>query len=335
MIRRHVLALALAASAVRGRAAQAEVDTILNASYDVARELFAEINPAFAKAWQAKTGKAITIDQSHGGSSRQARAVLEGLQADVVTFNQEVDVQVLVDKGKLIPANWRERLPHQSSPYYSLPAFLVRRGNPKGIKDWGDLARDGVQVVFPNPKTSGNSRYTYLGAYAYGLEQNGGDPAKAEAFVKRLFANVPVFDTGGRAATTTFVERELGDALITFEAEVKGIQREYGAGRFEVVVPPMSIEANFPVAVVDAVADKRGSREVAIAYLEFLYAPEGQEILAKNFNRVRDSDVVARHADRFPPVRLVKVEEVFGGWEKASKEHFAEGGILDRVFVNR
>ena len=335
--RRNLITAALAAPFVTlaGRPASAEVGSILNASYDISRELFAQINPAFAAAWQAKTGRSIQVEQSHGGSSRQARAVLEGLQADVVTFNQEVDVQVLHDRGKLIPADWRSRLPHDSSPYYSLPAFLVRKGNPKGIKDWDALAGDGVQVLFPNPKTSGNARYTYLGAFAYGLEANGGDQAKAEAFVQRFLANVPVFDTGGRGATTTFVERELGDVLITFEAEVNGIRREYGADKFDIVIPSLSIEANFPVSVVDAVVDQRGSREVATAYLEYLYSPEGQDILAQNFNRVRDAAVAAKYAAQFPDVRLVTVDQVFGGWAKVNQEHFAEGGILDRVLVNR
>jgi sulfate/thiosulfate transport system substrate-binding protein len=336
MVRRRVTTglLALAGLLLAGPA-RAAPDTILNVSYDIARELFAQINPAFAAAWRARTGQDIKVDQSHGGSSRQARAVLEGLQADVVTFNQVLDVQVLHDKGKLIAADWPSRLPHGSSPYYSLPAFLVRKGNPKGVKDWADLVRDDIQVLFPNPKTSGNARYTYLAAYASALRQGGGDQAGAEAFVKKLLANVPVFDTGGRGATTTFVEREIGDALVSFEAEVNGIRREYGADRFDVVIPSLSIEADFPVAVIDAVVDKRGSREVATAYLEFLYTAEGQDILARNFNRVRDPEVAARYKAQFPEVELVTVEAVFGGWAEANRVHFAEGGVLDRVFANR
>ncbi|WP_051329678.1 thiosulfate ABC transporter substrate-binding protein CysP [Geminicoccus roseus] len=315
--------------------ARAEVGSILNASYDISRELFAAINPAFAEAWKARSGSDITIEQSHGGSSRQARAVLEGLQADVVTFNQEVDIQILHDRGNLIPADWKQRFPHDSSAYYSLPAFLVRAGNPKNIKDWDDLVQDGVQVLFPNPRTSGNARYTYLAAYAHALDKNGGDEAAAEEFAARLFANVPVFDTGGRGATTTFVEREIGDVLITFEAEVNGIRREYGEDRFEVVIPTSSIEANFPATVVDAVVDQRGSRDVATAYVEFLYSPEGQTILAENYNRVRDEKVIAQFADRFPPVRLFTVDEVFGGWAKVNEVHLAEGGVLDRILVGR
>lgn len=328
--------VALAGLLAAGLPAKAAApDTILNVSYDIARELFAQINPAFAAAWKTRTGQDIKVDQSHGGSSRQARAVLEGLQADVVTFNQVLDIQVLHDRGKLIPADWQQRFPSNSSPYYSLPAFLVRKGNPKGVKDWGDLTRDGLQVLFPNPKTSGNARYTYLAAYASAMEQNAGDSAKAEAFVRKLLGNVPVFDTGGRGATTTFVEREIGDVLISFEAEVNAIRREYGADRFDVVTPPVSIEADFPVAIIDTVVDKRGSREVATAYLEFLYAPEGQDILARNFNRVRDPEVAARHKAQFPDVRLVTVEQAFGGWAQANKVHFAEGGVLDRALGNR
>ncbi len=336
MLRRHLLATALVLPlAMSAGAARAEVDTILNVSYDIARELFAQINPVFAAAWKARTGKDIKIDQSHAGTSRQARAILEGLQADVVTFNQVLDVQILHDRGNLIPADWASRLPDGSSPYYSLPAFLVRAGNPKQVKGWADLARDDVKAVFPNPKTSGNARYTYLAAYADALDRTGGDHAQAEAFVKQMLANVPVFDTGGRGSTTTFVERKIGDVLITFEAEVNGIKREYGEAGFEIVIPETSIEADFPVAVVDKVVDKRGSREVATAYLEFLYSPEGQEILAQNFNRVRNPEVKARHAAAFPELRLFTVEQVFGGWEKANQDHFVEGGVLDRVFMNR
>lgn len=309
-------------------------DKILNVSYDIARELFAEINPAFAAHWKTETGRDVTIDQSHGGSSRQARAILEGLPADVVTFNQVTDIDVLVDGG-LIDANWREAFPDEASPYYSLPAFLVRKDNPKGIEDWDDLVRDDVQVIFPNPKTSGNARYTYLAAYAYALDQNGGDQEKAQEFVKKLLSNVPVFDTGGRAATTTFAERELGDVLITFEAETGGIAREYESRGFQRVTPSLSVLADFPVAVVTENAEKNGSTEVSNAYLGYLYSTEAQRILADNFYRVRDEAAQAEFADRFPEVRLVTVDEVFGGWDKAQAEHFAEGGILDKVFVNQ
>jgi sulfate transport system substrate-binding protein len=320
----------IAWGAVQPAAAQ---DTILNASYDVAREVFVALNPVFAEKWQADTGRTVDIQQSHAGTSKQARSILEGLEADIVTFNQVTDIAVLVEGGLVAP-DWATRLPDGASPWYSLPAFLVRSGNPKGIHDWGDLVGDGVQVIFPNPKTSGNARYTYLGAFAWALEANGGDQQAALDFVASLFSHVPVFDTGGRAATTTFVERGIGDVLITFESEVNAITREYPDGGYEIVVPPTSILAEFPVSVVDSVVDKRGTRDLATAYLQFLYSPEAQEILAQFSNRVRDPGVAARHAAEFPEVKLVTVEDVFGGWDKVSEEHFAEGGLLDQVFVN-
>ncbi|MFT0891347.1 thiosulfate ABC transporter substrate-binding protein CysP [Pseudochelatococcus sp. G4_1912] len=306
---------------------------LLNASYDIARELFAAINPVFIQEWKAKTGQDVTIKQSHAGSSAQARAILEGLQADVVTFNQVTDVQILHDRGDLVAADWQQRLPNNASPFYSFPAFLVRTGNPKGIKDWSDLAREGVQPIFPNPKTSGNARYTYLAAYAALLEKHNGDVEKVNADVKRIFANVPVFDTGGRGATTTFVERGLGDVLITFESEVNGVRREYGDKGFEVVVPPVSILAEFPVSVVDKVATAKGTTDTATGYLEFLYSEKGQDILADFFYRVHNPTVVEHHKDQFPDVRLLKVEDVFGSWKKVSEEHFASGKILDTLFA--
>ncbi len=306
---------------------------ILNVSYDIARELYAQINPAFQAEWQKQSGQTIAIKQSHGGSSKQARSIIEGLPADVVTFNQVTDVQVLADKG-LVRPDWQQAFPNGASPYYSLPAFLVRKGNPKNIKNWDDLVRPDVKLVFPNPKTSGNARYTYLAAYAFALEKFAGDQAKAKEFVRQLLANVPVFDTGGRGATTTFVERETGDVLITFEAEVNGIQKEFGADKFDIVVPPVSVLAEFPVAVVDKVAEKRGSKKVAAAYLNFLYSDPAQEILAKNFNRVRNPKIQQKYAAQFPNVRLYTVE-LFGGWANIQKVHFAEGGILDQVFEKR
>jgi len=329
-------ALLLAAAPFAAKPAIAEGPAqILNVSYDIARELFAHINPVFAAHWKEETGGEVSIDQSHGGSSRQARAILEGLQADVVTFNQVTDVQILHDRGDLIPADWQERLPNNASPYYSLPAFLVRPGNPKDIQDWSDLVREGVQPVFPNPKTSGNARYTYLAAFAYALEEHDGDEDKAREFVGNLLANVPVFDTGGRAATTTFVERGIGDVLITFEAEVNNIAREYGDRGFEIVVPSLSVRAEFPVSLVDAVVDRQGTRDVATAYLDFLYGEEGQTILAEFAYRVHHPEVQARFADRFPEIRLIEVDEVFGGWVQATEEHFADGATLDQIFVNR
>jgi len=305
---------------------------LLNASYDVSRELFEDINPAFAAAWKAKTGEAVTIRQSHGGSSKQARSVVEGLPADVVTFNQETDVELLQKQG-LIGANWRQRLPNNASPYYSLPVFLVRQGNPKKIEDWSDLVAKGVSVVFPNPKTSGNGRYTYLAAYAYALDANKGDQAKAKEFVTRLLANVPVFDTGGRGATTTFVERNIGDALITFESEVTAIRREYGKSLLEAVTPSLSLRADFPVAVVDKVVDKKGTRNIATAYLEYLYSPAGQETIARKYNRVNDKTIAAKYQSQFPTVKLVTVQEVFGGWDAVIKTHLADGGILDQALA--
>ena len=308
---------------------------ILNVSYDVSRELYADINKAFIPKYKADTGKDLTINQSHAGSSKQARAVLDGLKADVVTFNQVTDIQVLHDQGDLVIADWQARLPNNSVPYYSLPAFLVRKGNPKNIKNWDDLVRDDVQVVFPNPKTSGNGRYTYLAAYAYALEAFKGDVPKTQAFVRKLFANVPVFDTGGRAATTTFVERGIGDVLVTFEAEVQSIGTQYGKDKVDLVIPPVSLRADFPVSVVDKVVDERGSRKIAEAYLNYLYTPEAQEIIAAHFNRPIDKDVAAKHAADFAPVRLLTVEDVFGGWKKVKEEHLANGGILDQLYVNK
>lgn len=309
-------------------------DKILNVSYDVARELFEEINPAFAAKWKADTGRDVTIDQSHGGSSKQARAILEGLPADVVTFNQVTDIDVLAEGG-LVDANWREAFGNSASPFYSLPAFLVREGNPKGIKDWDDLVKEGVQVVFPNPKTSGNARYTYLAAYAYALDKNAGDATKAQEFVKALFGNVPVFDQGGRASTVTFAEKEIGDVLITFEAETGGIAKEYADKGFVRVTPSLSLYSEFPVAIVTENAKKNGSEEVSKAYLDYLYTPEGQKILASHFYRVHDEAAQAEFAANFPEVKLVNVDDVFGGWDKIKTEHFAEGGILDSVFINQ
>ncbi|WHS31280.1 sulfate ABC transporter substrate-binding protein [Brucella sp. NM4] len=325
------VALGLGAAPVKAE----EPKEILNVSYDIARELYEQVNKAFIADWKTKTGDELTVNQSHAGSSKQARSILEGLEADVVTFNQVTDVQVLHDKGDLIPADWQKRLPNNSSPYYSFPAFLVRAGNPKNIKNWDDLARDDVKVVFPNPKTSGNARYTYLAATAYAKEAFNNDDAKVREFVGKIFKNVPVFDTGGRGATTTFAERGIGDVLVTFEAETRGTQKQLGADKYDVVVPQVSLLAEFPVTVVDKVVDKRGSRKIAQAYLNYLYAPEGQEILAQNFNRVHNKAVIEKHKDIYPDVRLVTVEDVFGGWDKLQKEHFAEGGVLDQLFTKK
>jgi sulfate transport system substrate-binding protein len=325
-----VIAVALAAHTAFAKGPS----KILNVSYDVSRELFAKLNPVFAEQWKARTGAPITVEQSHGGSSSQARAVLEGLQADVVTFNQVTDVQVLRDKGKLVAVDWQTKFADNSSPFYSFPAFVVRGGNPKKIRDWDDLVRPGVKVVFPNPKTSGNGRYTYLAATAYALKKFGGDQARATDFVKALFGNVPVFDTGGRGATVTFSQRAIGDVLVTFEAEAYATKASAKEGRYDVVIPSTSFLAEFPVAVVDKVADQRGSREAATAYLNFLYTPEAQDIIAQNFYRVRDPNVVAKYASQFKPVSLATIND-FGGWDNAQKVHFADGGLLDKAFVKR
>ena len=311
--------------------AHAQDREILNVSYDIARELYAALNPVFAEQWQEETGETLTIQQSHAGSSKQARAILQGLKADLVTFNQVLDVQILADRG-FVDEDWQTDLPNNASPYYSLPAFLVRGGNPKGIEDWDDLARDDVQIIFPNPKTSGNARYTYLAAYAYALDQFEGDDAAAQEFVGKILSNVVVFDTGGRGATTSFVERGLGDVLITFEAEVENIRAAEDDGAYDRVVPGMSLLAEFPVALVRKVAEAQGNVDVSEAYLEFLYSTEAQEIIASFNNRVHDPDVVAATADQFPEVRLVTVEEVFGSWTEAQETHFGDGGTLDQVF---
>jgi sulfate transport system substrate-binding protein len=323
-------AIALATASVPANAQ----NQILNASYDIARELFAAVNEAFIPAYKAETGQDVTIDQSHAGTSRQARSIVEGLEADVVTFNQVTDIDFLVQNG-FVSEDWQGDFPNQASPFYSLPSFLVRAGNPKGIEDWDDLVRDDVQVIFPNPKTSGNARYTYLAARAYALEAFNGDEAKVDEFITKIFDNVPVFDTGGRAATTTFVERQIGDVLITFEAETKGIAREFGDDNFEQVTPSVSLLAEFPVAIVDRVVERRGTGDLAKAYLDFLYTPEGQRIAAENGHRVNDEALSAEFAEQFPDVRLVTVEEVFGGWDKAQEEHFEAGAKLDQLFGER
>jgi sulfate/thiosulfate transport system substrate-binding protein len=325
---------AAALAAALGAAPATAQDSLLNVSYDIARELFEALNPAFADHWQETTGRTVTIDMSHGGSSRQARAILEGLNADVVTFNQETDIDVLADGG-LLPRDWRDLLPNDASPYYSLPAFLVREGNPLNIQDWDDLAREDVAPVFPNPVTSGNARYTYLAAYAYALEQNDDDHEAAQEFVRTIFASVPVFDTGGRGATQTFAERSIGDVLVTFEAETGGIAAEYAAQGLERVTPSVSLFAAFPAAVVAENAARNGTTEVATAYLEWLYSPEAQRILGAYFYRLTDETIAAEFADQLPDVRLVTVDEVFGGWDAIRADHLAEGGILEQVFINQ
>ncbi|MBX3566767.1 MAG: thiosulfate ABC transporter substrate-binding protein CysP [Rhizobiaceae bacterium] len=327
---KRLILIGAAIAALLTAPASAEPATkILNASYDVARELFTQVNAAYVAQHPG-----VTIDQSHAGTSKQARAIVEGLEADVVTFNQVTDIAFLAKNG-FVSEDWQNDFPNKSSPFHSLPSFLVRAGNPKNVKDWDDLVRDDVKVIFPNPKTSGNARYTYLAATAFAQEKFGGDADKVKAFIGKLFDNVPVFDTGGRAATTTFVEREIGDVLITFESETTGIRKEFGEDKFQSVTPSVSLLAEFPVAIVDKVADARDSRELAKAYLEFLYTPEGQTILAENGNRVNDKAVAEAFKDKFPAVRLVTVEDVFGGWDKIQAEHFASGGLLDQLYGER
>lgn len=304
--------------------------SLLNVSYDPTREFYTEFNQAFAKHWKEKTGQDVTIDQSHGGSGKQARSVIDGLQADVVTLALAYDIDVLADKAGLLPADWQSRLPNNSSPYTSTIVFLVRKGNPKGIKDWNDLVKDGVSVITPNPKTSGGARWNYLAAYAYALRQNGGDQAKAREFVGKLFKNVPVLDTGARGATTTFTQRKIGDVLLSWENEAHLALKE-SPGEFEIVTPSLSILAEPPVAVVDKVAAKKGNLETARAYLEYLYSDEGQNIAGKNFYRPTKPEVAAKFTDVFAPVKLVTIAD-FGGWSKAQKEHFEDGGVFDQIY---
>jgi sulfate transport system substrate-binding protein len=306
--------------------------TILNVSYDPTRELYEAVNKAFAADWLAKTGQTVTIRQSHGGSGAQARAVANGLEADVVTLALAYDVDALYKQGKLIPQNWASRLTSNSTPYTSTIVFLVRKGNPKNIHDWGDLVRPGVSIITPNPKTSGGARWNYLAAWAWALRQPGGTPATAEAFVKKVYANVPVLDSGARGSTVTFVEREIGDVLLAWENEALLAVKQLGPSKVEVVVPTVSILAEPPVTVVDKVVERRGTRKVSEAYLNFLYTNQGQEIAAQNYYRPRDAQVAAKYAARFPKIPLVTITDVFGGWDKAHADHFADGGSFDRIY---
>jgi sulfate transport system substrate-binding protein len=306
--------------------------TLLNVSYDPTRELYEDFNKQFASYWKEKTGQEVTIRQSHGGSGKQARSVIDGLEADVVTLALAYDIDQIAEKGGTLPADWQSRLPDHSSPYTSTIVLLVRKGNPKGIRDWGDLAKPGVSVITPNPKTSGGARWNYLAAWAWALRQPGGSEAKARDFVSRLYKNVPVLDAGARGSTTTFVERGIGDVLIAWENEALLAIKELGPGKFEVVAPSISILAEPPVAVVDKVAGKHGTREVARAYLEYLYTETGQEIAARHFYRPRMASVAAKYASQFPRLNLVTVDEVFGGWKKAHAAHFADGGLFDQIY---
>jgi sulfate transport system substrate-binding protein len=330
--KRRLLLAAFAAAALPLSNAYAADPVLLNVSYDVMREVFKDINPAFIADYKQKTGVSLTVNQSHGGSSKQARSVADGLEASVVTMNQDNDIDLLADRG-LVAADWKKKFPNNAAPFYSTVVYLVRKGNPKQIKDWADLAKPDVKVVIPNPKTSGNGRYTYLAAWGSVLKK-GGNEAQARELVGKIFKNVPVMDTGGRAATTTFTQRQIGDVLVTFENEVQLVRGEFG-DNFEIVYPSVSILAESPVAVVDKVVDKRNVRKEATAYLNYLYSEPGQEILAKHFLRPRSEAVAKKYAATFKPITLLSVDEVFGGWRAAQKKHFDDGGEFDKIFATK
>ncbi len=302
-------------------------------SYDPTRELYQEFNPAFAKYWKGKTGEDVSFKASHGGSGKQARAVIDGLEADVVTLALGGDIDAIAAKGLIAP-DWQKKLPHNASPYTSTIVFLVRKGNPKGIRDWGDLVKPGVEIITPNPKTSGGARWNYLAAWGYALKQKGGTDTTAQAFVKKLFGNVKVLDSGARGSTTTFVERGIGDVLLAWENEAYLSVKELGPDKFEIITPSLSILAEPPVAVVDKVVDKKGTRKAATAYLEYLYTTEGQEIAAKNYYRPTDKKVAAQFASQFAKVNLITIDD-FGGWAKVQKAHFADGGVFDQIYANK
>jgi sulfate/thiosulfate transport system substrate-binding protein len=315
-----------------GTAGPASAETrLLNVSYDPTRELYQAYNPLFARHWEDKTGEHVTIEQSHGGSGKQARAVIDGLPADVVTLALAYDIDAIAEKG-FIAKDWEGRLPHNSAPYTSTIVFLVRKGNPKHIKDWGDLVREGVSVITPNPKTSGGARWNYLAAWAWAARQFGGDESRIQDYIARLYKNVAVLDSGARGSTTTFVQRELGDVLLSWENEAHLVQKEFGADRFEIVVPSISVLAEPPVTVVDHTVDKDGNRKVASAYLEYLYSPQAQEVIAQNFYRPTDPAVAARFKGRFADLKLVTIADL-GGWQAAQKKHFADGGVFDRIYT--
>jgi sulfate transport system substrate-binding protein len=329
---RHLL---LSAAVALGGAAYAKDVNLLNVSYDPTRELYVDFNKAFAAHWKAKTGDNVAVKQSHGGSGKQARSVIDGLDADVVTLALAYDIDELNAKAGLIPADWQKRLPHNSSPYTSTIVFLVRTGNPKGIKDWDDLVKPGVSVITPNPKTSGGARWNYLAAWGYALKKFGNDQAKAQQFVANLFANVPVLDSGARGSLITFTERGVGDVFISWENEAFLATKELGPDKFQIVVPSLSILAEPPVTVVDKNVDRKGTRDVATAYLQYLYTPEGQEIAAQNYYRPIDPKVAAKYEKQFTKVSLFTIDDVFGGWAKAQKTHFGDGGIFDQIYTKK
>jgi sulfate/thiosulfate transport system substrate-binding protein len=328
-------ALLLTALAAASTLSLAKDITLLNVSYDPTRELYQEYNAAFAKYWQAKTGDTVAVKQSHGGSGKQARSVIDGLEADVVTLALAYDIDAINTEGKLLAADWQKKFKLNSSPYTSTYIFLVRKGNPKGIKNWDDLIKPGVGVITANPKTSGGARWGYLAAYGFALKQPGGNDAKAKEFVGKVFANVPVLDSGARGSTVTFAERGIGDVLLSWENEAHLALKEFGADKFDIVYPPVSILAEPPVAVVDKVVDKRGTREVATAYLEYLYSAEGQDIAGKNYYRPTDAKAQAKYAKNFPKIKLFTINDTFGGWTTAQKTHFADGGVFDQIYTKK
>ena len=329
----RIVRLAVAAQlAVSGWGALAANVELLNVSYDPTRELYQEFNAAFARQWEAKTGDKVTVKQSHGGSGKQARTVIDGLTADVVTLALAYDIDEIAARAKLLPAEWQKRLPHNSSPYTSTIVFLVRKGNPKRIKDWDDIARSGISVITPNPKTSGGARWNYLAAWGYALKNYGNDESKAREFVTKIYKNVPVLDSGARGSTTTFVGRGIGDVLLAWENEAFLAVKELGPEKVDIVVPSISILAEPPVTLVDKVADKHGTRKVAQAYLDYLYSEEGQDIAGRNFYRPTDAKAAAKYASQFPKISLFRIDDVFGGWQKAQKTHFADGGVFDQIY---
>ena len=330
----HLLAgLLFAVSAVSTFSVQAEV-SLLNVSYDVARDVYKDYNPLFQKYWKAKSGEEIVLKQSHGGSTKQVRAVADGLEADVVTMNQVNDIEFLADKG-LVAKDWNKKFPDSASPYTSAMVFIVRKGNPKAINDWGDLAKPGQQVILPHPKNTGNGRNSYLSAWAWALKQPGGNDKSAQEFVGKLLKNAPLFAAGGRDATTTFMQRKIGDVLLTFECEAELIAREFGKGEFEVVYPSLTMQTEFPVAIVDKVVDKKGTRKQAQAYLDYLWSAEGQENAAQNYLRPRNSAILKKYAVQFPQVKTFSVDDVFGSAAKAFVAHFKDGGSFDQIYVNK
>lgn len=330
--RRALVVTALAAASTLSFAKDI---TLLNVSYDPTRELYQEYNAAFSKYWKAKTGDNVTVKASHGGSGKQARSVIDGLEADVLTLALAYDIDAVANEGKLLATDWQKKLKLNSSPYTSTYIFLVRKGNPKGIKNWDDLVKPGVGVITANPKTSGGARWGYLAAYGFALQQPGGNDAKAKDFIKKVFENVPVLDSGARGSTVTFAERGIGDVLLAWENEAHLALKEFGADKFDIVYPPVSILAEPPVAVVDKVVDKRGTREVSQAYLEYLYSDEGQDIAGKNFYRPTSAKAQAKYAANFPKISLFTIDKVFGGWTNAQKTHFADGGVFDQIYTKK